>query len=475
MKKKRNPLQVGLKLNIFDRCLIFIVPFLIIVVLIVSHVFTYNAKESQRDLISIVMEKMAANQKNQFESYIDDKIQILEALATFPDIYNMKEEEQSAFLSNRAEALGFHHLFIMNKNGIGYYIDENVHRNQNDDPFFFDVMQNDVFVTEPFFMNENVSIMTACVSIYDTSGEKVGVLCGAISLENIQELIQNNEMILHGESFILNRDGNFITFQEEGKTYESIYDTPDSDLSLIKSAFRDEKDLTGVITLEGVKYQGHFTYLADYNWVIVQCIPLTEITQRFEYMTIFQGVLIFLAVALICCILRIVYCWKKSDKKIYTDSLTKGNNRAACVSMIDSLEKKQNSKIAVIYMDLNNFKPVNDTYGHEKGDELLCIFNNALEQIFGKVGFVGRMGGDEFLAILLDASEEEVMELCQQVESILREQSKTLDISYVISSSYGFYIREKGDKTSLMEVMQKADERMYEYKIEHKKEKNGLS
>ena len=468
MKKKRNPLQVGLKLNIFDRCLIFIVSFLILVVLIVSHVFTYNAKENQLDLINMVMEKMAVNQKTQFENYIDDKIQILEALATYPDIYNMKEEEQNAFLGNRAEDLGFHHLFIMNTNGIGYYIDENVHRNQNNDPFFFDIMQNEVFVTEPFFMNENVSIMTACVSIYDTTGEKVGVLCGAISLENIQEMIQNHEMILHGESFILNRDGNFITFQEDGKTYESIYDTPDSELSLIKSSFRDEKDLEGVITLAGVKYQGHFTYLPDYNWVIVQCIPLAEITGRFEYMTIFQGILIFLAIALICCILRIVYCWKKSDKRIYTDTLTKGNNRAACVSMMESLEKKQNSKIAVIYMDLNNFKMVNDTYGHEKGDELLCIFNNALEQIFGKIGFVGRMGGDEFLAILLDASEEEVEELCQQVEAILAERSQELNISYVISSSYGFYIREKGDKASLQEMMEKADERMYEYKIEHK-------
>ena len=136
------------------------------------------------------------------------------------------------------------------------------------------------------------------------------------------------------------------------------------------------------------------------------------------------------------------------------------------------IEKKQNSKIAVIYMDLNNFKMVNDTYGHEKGDELLCIFNSALEQIFGKIGFVGRMGGDEFLAILLDASEEEVEELCQQVEAILAERSQELNISYVISSSYGFYIREKGEKASLQEVMEKADERMYEYKIEHKQGKN---
>lgn len=472
MKKKRNSLQVGLKLNILDRCLIFIVSFLIIVVLIVFHIFTYNAKESQRDLICIVMEKMSANQKTQFESYIDDKFQTLEALATYPEVYNMQDDEQRAFLGKRAKSLGFQHFFVVNTNGMGYYVDEDVHRNQSDDPFFYDIMQNEVFVTEPFMMNGNTTIMTACVSIYDSQGGKVGVLCGAINLDNIQKLIQNNEMILHGDCFILNREGNYITSQENSGNYESIYDTPNSELSLIKSSFRDKKDLEGTICLNGVEYQGYFTYLENYNWVIVQCIPVTEITQRFEHMTILQMILVILAVALIFCIIRIVYCWKKSDKKIYTDSLTKGNNRAACLSMIDSLENKQNFKIAVIYMDLNNFKIVNDTYGHEKGDELLCIFSNALEQIFGKIGFVGRMGGDEFIAILLDATEAEVKELCEQVEKILTEKSQGLNISYVISSSYGFFIREKGDKKSLQEAMQKADERMYEYKTEYKKEKN---
>ena len=63
-------------------------------------------------------------------------------------------------------------------------------------------------------------------------------------------------------------------------------------------------------------------------------------------------------------------------------------------------------------------------------------------------------------------------ELCEQVEKILTEKSQGLNISYVISSSYGFFIREKGDKKSLQDAMQKADERLYEYKTEYKKEKN---
>lgn len=470
MKNRRNPLQVGLKLNILDRCLVLVVSLLILVVLIVFHTYTHNAKESQQDLIRMVMEKMSINQKTQFERYIDDKIQILEALVTYPEVYRMQDEEQKEFLGQKAKAMGFQHFFVVNADGIGYYIDEGIHRNQSKEPFFYSIMQNEVFVTEPFKMNTSTTIMTACVSIYDGQGEKVGVLCGAINLDNIQLLIQNNEMILNGDCFVLDRSGNFITPQKKLDTPAilSIYNTADSELSLIKSSFRDQKDLEGTIRMHGVEYQAYLTYLQDYNWVIVQCVPVSEITQRFENMTYLQMMLVVLASALIFCIIRIVYCWKKSDKKIYTDSLTKGNNRAACLSLLDSLEKKRNWDIAIIYMDLNRFKYVNDTFGHDKGDELIRIFARTLQKVFGEIGFAGRMGGDEFIAILREFSDAEILKLCQRVEEILAEESKGIEFSYTMSSSYGIAIRKKGQSQSLQEILQKADEKMYEYKIAHK-------
>ena len=230
------------------------------------------------------------------------------------------------------------------------------------------------------------------------------------------------------------------------------------------------------MVIDGVDYQTHITYLKNYHWVIVQIIPFHEITALYSFMTIRQFALCVCIIILILCIIRIIYCWNKSNTKIYVDTLTKCNSRAACLDLIESLEKKQNHAITIIYMDLNRFKFVNDTYGHDKGDELLCIFSETLEKTFGKIGFVGRMGGDEFISILVDTSEMEIKEVWKQLEDLLNEKSQTLDFPYQISSSYGYVTREKGEDTELEEIMRCADEKMYEYKVlSKKKETDNIS
>ena len=122
----------------------------------------------------------------------------------------------------------------------------------------------------------------------------------------------------------------------------------------------------------------------------------------------------------------------------------------------------------IVYMDLNRFKWVNDTYGHDKGDLLLQLFTSVLNQTFGVDGFVGRLGGDEFIAVLLDTTEEELKELWENVEELLVDRSKELDFPYIMSSSYGYAFREKGEDISLHEILKEADKKMYEYKISHK-------
>ena len=165
----------------------------------------------------------------------------------------------------------------------------------------------------------------------------------------------------------------------------------------------------------------------------------------------------------------LLFLWRRSYKKIYTDPLTGCNSRAACVDLLDSLEKKRKEQITIVYMDLNRFKWVNDTYGHDKGDYLLKLFTDVLKRTFGMYGFVGRMGGDEFIAVLLDTNEIEIKKIWEEVEKNMLSCSDKIEFPYQMSSSYGYAIRRKGESTPLQEVLQLADKKMYEYKVEQKK------
>lgn len=307
--------------------------------------------------------------------------------------------------------------------------------------------------------------MTACVSIYDKDGYKAGVLCGAINLSTVQEVITSSEILLEGDCFILDRSGAFVTEPNYGNiTVEaSIYDKKNSEMSLIQQAFLWEDHRGGTMILDGKEYLAHVCYLPDYTWAIVQCTPMDEVVKQYENLTILQAILSVAICVLIFCEGRIVYKWYKSLTESYTDALTRLNNRAACTKMLAYLEKKPKD-ITIMFMDLNKFKYVNDTFGHDKGDELLKVFSAALADTFGKLGFACRMGGDEFVTILLETSEEEITQTWQKLSKILQEESGKLDFEYVIESSYGYATRKKGETGSLEELMQRADERMYAYK-----------
>lgn len=477
MGRKHRKLRVSrLKLKPME-CITMIGIVISITVLMVSFTtYTENAKTKQIELVLEVMEQMAYNQREQFNNLIDDKMDILRALAGYPEIYEMDEAKQEKFIKGHSRPLGFYHIFVVNNDGVGYYIDEGVHRDQRNEEFFSLLMENDELKTDPIYADDGIPIMTISVPIRNTKGEKVGFLCGAMRLTKIQNIIRNNETVLDGKCFILDKNGIFITSENNEDVINKVcvFDTPDSELQILKDAITEKADKRGNIVLNDIRYEAYASYMTDYNWLVVQIIPVEQITQLYASLSNMQNVLAVCIILLVFCIVRIILRWNKSNNKIYTDTLTKCNSRAACLEMIEDLEDYTKESVTIVYMDLNRFKYVNDTFGHDKGDELLCIFTRALEQTIGKLGFVGRMGGDEFIAIFLDIDVTQLMELWKQLEARLAKQSKKLDFEYEISSSYGYATREKGSDIPLDRIMQQADERMYEYKakMKAKKQKN---
>lgn len=452
-----------LRFTLPDRILLVGVILLVIVTMIIFHLYTNRIEENQIDFVQLVMEKNSMSQKERFESFVEDKVALLQALATYPEIYEMDPEIQTEFICGRSEKLGFHHIFVMDLNGNGFYFDEGVVKQQRNESFYTDVMSHDVYITESFCQEDGLNIMTVCVSVYSSGNQKNGVLCGAVDLSAVQEMIAGDEMLLNGDCFIVDRSGIYVTEPDSGNITpgKSLFDIKKSEVSLVQQTFLWEEDRTGSIVLENREYLAYACYLPDYAWTIVQCIPMDHIVQRFENMARLQTVLFAAIMALFVCIARLIYCWNKSDIEAYSDALTKCGNRAACVKMLSYLENKTSEDIVIMYMDLNKFKYVNDTFGHDKGDELLKIFSRVLEETFGQRGFVYRMGGDEFVSIQTGMPEQELKSLWKVLEEKLEAESKNLDFDYLIESSYGYAVRPKGENGSLEELMQQADEKMY--------------
>lgn len=465
--KIQNKITYIKKIDIAILLIVFVMFLLLIAgIFVVSD----NYKENQEALIEDAMTLQANGHKETFETFIEEKVELLKGIASFSEVTCMVPRKQSEILKNRGDELGFLHLFVMDMNGTGYYFDEDITKNQSTEPFFENVKNHHVYITEPFYAQKD-AFVTVCVSIFNINKEKVGSLCGTVKIDSLRQVLAEEKTLLDGELFMVNRDGTYIAYKNMQKAYDQnkIYDEKNSDYKLVQKAFDTKNEQMGIITIDDKEYKAHVTYLSDYDWAIVQCIELSRIFEDMKYIDVVKYGSLGIVVILIGCVTRIALHWRKSLKRINTDTLTGCSSRAAMEALIDNADREIDQEITLIYLDLNKFKYVNDTYGHEIGDKVLKLYSKSLVKIFGRIGYVGRMGGDEFMVILTGVQKDVARKLCQKLEEVLVEDSKELDFEYTISTSYGIATRVKGSYTRMAELVVEADKEMYKFKEEHRK------
>ena len=151
------------------------------------------------------------------------------------------------------------------------------------------------------------------------------------------------------------------------------------------------------------------------------------------------------------------------------DVLTKLPNRRAFTFLLENEINKSsqsNKGLSLLFLDLDNFKNFNDTYGHEFGDHVLKYFAEVLKSAIRQTDIVARLAGDEFTIILteLNDPEEDVRQICDKILFALKEVKMIEQLPVTLSSSIGAAICYAGDKTSMDVLMSKADAAMYRAK-----------
>ena len=158
------------------------------------------------------------------------------------------------------------------------------------------------------------------------------------------------------------------------------------------------------------------------------------------------------------------------DDQITNDMLTGLNNRHAFDSyIIDKLHTYENgshggNRLYLVLMDINNFKRINDNYGHIEGDKALKTVATALKRVGGNYSsalFISRFGGDEFAAVYESPSEKRVITLCKEIKKALIEDTEDSTYRLTIGAGYAVYTGKEMTLTSLYEI---ADKALYEDK-----------
>lgn len=173
-----------------------------------------------------------------------------------------------------------------------------------------------------------------------------------------------------------------------------------------------------------------------------------------------------------------IYALKQLWEAAHLDSLTKLYNRYGMETWITKQleEKSDNDQAAMLILDVDNFKYVNDTFGHMLGDALLIDIADIIRGLFSEDFFCGRVGGDEYQIFALNISREEICNkadmLCRQIKEKYEKQHQNYNISISIGIALSDCTQGKDRRLCYADLYKMADLALYQAKMEGK---NGYS
>lgn len=168
---------------------------------------------------------------------------------------------------------------------------------------------------------------------------------------------------------------------------------------------------------------------------------------------------------------RVEGIMKKQHNKnteIFTDELTGAFNRKYFTKRFEEerqRHQRQGKVFSIAFMDLDRFKEINDSYGHLFGDEVLQEFVKGISQELREYDQVFRYGGDEFIILLPETTEEDAYMVVERIRKSLKEKVFTPkeETEYRISFSCGIAVL-KDQELSMSQLLEKADAALYRAK-----------
>ncbi len=155
-----------------------------------------------------------------------------------------------------------------------------------------------------------------------------------------------------------------------------------------------------------------------------------------------------------------------------TDELTGLYNRRGFFALVDQLlklAKRQKSGLYMLYADLDDLKGINDTLGHQYGDQALQDIANLFRTTYRESDIVARIGGDEFVVIPVGSAGDNIEGISARIQEHVKRHNEEANRKYKLSVSFGLAYYNPQKPCSIDELLLRADRKMYEQKNNKRK------
>jgi diguanylate cyclase (GGDEF)-like protein len=165
--------------------------------------------------------------------------------------------------------------------------------------------------------------------------------------------------------------------------------------------------------------------------------------------------------------ISIIFIYLKIQIKENTiDYLTELNTRGSFDNHINGWIKKAHSGtgFAMIMIDIDHFKAINDKLGHKEGDRALIVFSEALRKFLRSDDFIARYGGDEFVVLVDFTREDQILDVIKRIKDELRLLNANKVYKFELDFSYGYSFFKDSDAIDTDHFVDYVDKLMYKQK-----------
>jgi diguanylate cyclase (GGDEF)-like protein len=165
---------------------------------------------------------------------------------------------------------------------------------------------------------------------------------------------------------------------------------------------------------------------------------------------------LFLLASLFIAFLKCLKYKNLSEKDLFTSAYHK---QWLNVNLVNLMRKAKSEKktLGLAFADLDKFKKINDTWGHDYGDRVLLAVVKAINSVIGKAGKLVRYGGDEFVLLLPNVTEKSFSEILSQVR-------KAISDTGMITASIGGTVFRPHEELNFSKLLKRADRAVYQAK-----------
>lgn len=436
----------------------------VIILLIISVVvlvwYSNNLKNELRELVRNTL-KEVSNQnvlvvQKEIEGDLNALTEIAERIGALKDA---DEREIMDTLKGVIDRYSFKRMGFCRTDGLAYTTDDRS-LDISDSDYFQASIQGENYIStltiDPLDDDE-IIVFSAPVK----SGEEIiGVVYAVYRVDSLKEILTVTSFEGEGYTYIVQSSGDKIvdsvnptSFQNMTNIYKSMEDADRRNTQAVKALkILLKNGKTGyVIFYNKIGKYMYVTPLGINDWFLVDVVPVDFMESTSNYI-IHRTYMVCAILAVVCIIIAAVIFWGERRKKqqmqnlLYIDDLTGGNTLMKFKMNAEQKVSEYHDKCALVMMDLDDFKLVNELFGYEEGDKVLCYIFETLQNNCGKDECLGRGVGDRFYMLLHFDTKKEIEERVLKMTGEVQRCCIANASEYILHPVFGIYYVDKYDE-----------------------------